>query len=104
MTVCSTLLDAYKGLFGKDALLDKWTFSTNGVSIMGMHGIEGFDASVRFWGRGKAVQVSGDLGEKQLQCLLEIVRALSTPSTATPVAEAIIESPAPPATEFARAA
>ena len=72
--------------------------------IMGMHGIEGFDASVRFWGRGKAVQVSGDLGEKQLQCLLEIVRALSTPSTATPVAEAIIESPAPPASEFARAA
>lgn len=74
--------------------------------IMGMHGIEGFDASVRFWGRGKAVQVSGDLGEKQLQCLLEIVRALSAPSTATPVAEAIIESPAPtpPATKFARAA
>lgn len=37
--VCSTLLDAHKGLFGKDALLDKWTFSTNGVSIMGMYGI-----------------------------------------------------------------
>lgn len=37
--VCGTLLDAYKGLFSKDALLDKWTFSTNGVSIMGMYGI-----------------------------------------------------------------
>lgn len=37
--VCGTLLDAYKGLFGSDALLDKWTFSTNGVSIMGMYGI-----------------------------------------------------------------
>ena len=37
--VCGTLLEAYKGLFGVDALLDKWTFSTNGVSIMGMHGI-----------------------------------------------------------------
>ena len=74
--------------------------------IMGMHGIEGFDASVRFWGRGKAVQVSGDLGEKQLQCLLEIVRALSAPSTAIPEAEAIIESSVipMPAAEFARAA
>lgn len=73
--------------------------------IMGMHGIEGFDASVRFWGRGKAVQVSGDLGEKQLQCLLEIVRALSAPSTATPEAEAIIESSViPMPAEFARAA
>jgi putative selenium metabolism hydrolase len=37
--VCETLLDAYKGLWGQEALLDKWTFSTNGVSIMGMHGI-----------------------------------------------------------------
>lgn len=37
--VCGTLLDAYKGLFRQDALLDKWTFSTNGVSIMGMFGI-----------------------------------------------------------------
>lgn len=37
--VCGTLLEAYKGLFKSDALLDKWTFSTNGVSIMGMHGI-----------------------------------------------------------------
>jgi putative selenium metabolism hydrolase len=37
--VCGTLLDAYQGLFGQDALLDKWTFSTNGISIMGMFGI-----------------------------------------------------------------
>jgi putative selenium metabolism hydrolase len=37
--VCETLLEAYKELFRSDALLDKWTFSTNGVSIMGMFGI-----------------------------------------------------------------
>lgn len=37
--VCGTLLEAFKNLFGQDALLDKWTFSTNGVSIMGMFGI-----------------------------------------------------------------
>jgi putative selenium metabolism hydrolase len=37
--VCGALLDSYKGLFNSDALLDKWTFSTNGVSIMGMYGI-----------------------------------------------------------------
>lgn len=29
----------YKELFGKDALVDKWTFSTNGVAIAGMHKI-----------------------------------------------------------------
>jgi putative selenium metabolism hydrolase len=37
--VCKTLLDAYQGLFHSEALLDKWTFSTNGVSIMGMYHI-----------------------------------------------------------------
>jgi putative selenium metabolism hydrolase len=37
--VCSTLQNAYKGLFNSDPLLDKWTFSTNGVSIMGMYGV-----------------------------------------------------------------
>jgi len=31
--------DTYKGLFGKDPVVDKWTFSTNGVSIMGRYGI-----------------------------------------------------------------
>lgn len=30
---------AYKNLFGKEPLIDKWTFSTNGVAIAGMHGI-----------------------------------------------------------------
>ncbi len=30
---------AYRGLFDKDPLVDKWTFSTNGVSICGMHKI-----------------------------------------------------------------
>jgi putative selenium metabolism hydrolase len=37
--VSTTLEDAYKGLFGKDPVVDKWTFSTNGVSIMGRYGI-----------------------------------------------------------------
>jgi putative selenium metabolism hydrolase len=37
--VCKTLLDVYKGLYSSEALLDKWTFSTNGVSIMGKYGI-----------------------------------------------------------------
>lgn len=45
-------------------------------AIMARHGIEQFDASVRLWGRGKSVSVEGPLGEKQLNCLLEIVRAL----------------------------
>jgi len=37
--VCKTLLEAYENLFNERALLDKWTFSTNGVSIMGKYGI-----------------------------------------------------------------
>jgi putative selenium metabolism hydrolase len=37
--VCSTLGEAFRGLFIKEPVLDKWTFSTNGVSIMGRYGI-----------------------------------------------------------------
>jgi putative selenium metabolism hydrolase len=37
--VCKALSEAYKGLFKEQPLMDKWTFSTNGVSIMGMYGI-----------------------------------------------------------------
>ncbi len=36
---CKTLVSAYKNLFGKKPVVDKWTFSTNGVSIMGRYGI-----------------------------------------------------------------
>lgn len=36
---CLTLIDAHKGLFNEDPVVDKWTFSTNGVSIMGRYGI-----------------------------------------------------------------
>ncbi|MDW7739270.1 MAG: YgeY family selenium metabolism-linked hydrolase [Bacillota bacterium] len=34
-----TLVDTFNGLFGQEPQLDKWTFSTNGVSIMGQFGI-----------------------------------------------------------------
>ena len=37
--VCHTLVEAYEGLFDKQPEVDKWTFSTNGVSIMGRYGI-----------------------------------------------------------------
>jgi putative selenium metabolism hydrolase len=37
--VCKDLLSAFDYLFEKPALLDKWTFSTNGVAIMGMYDI-----------------------------------------------------------------
>lgn len=30
---------AYRNVLGKEPLVDKWTFSTNGVAIAGMHGI-----------------------------------------------------------------
>jgi putative selenium metabolism hydrolase len=37
--VTQSLVSAYKGLFEKNPIVDKWTFSTNGVSIMGRYGI-----------------------------------------------------------------
>ena len=37
--ICTSSVDAYKGLFKKDPVVDKWTFSTNGVTIMGRYGI-----------------------------------------------------------------
>ena len=36
---CQSLVSAFRGLFDKEPLVDKWTFSTNGVSIMGRYGI-----------------------------------------------------------------
>ena len=32
-------VDSYKKLFGADPVVDKWTFSTNGVTINGMYKI-----------------------------------------------------------------
>ena len=37
--VCRSTVDAYTGLFNKEPKVDKWTFSTNAVSIMGRYGI-----------------------------------------------------------------
>ena len=37
--VCQTLVDTYQMLFKNDPIVDKWTFSTNGVSIMGRYDI-----------------------------------------------------------------
>jgi putative selenium metabolism hydrolase len=36
---CQTLVKAYTSLFEEKPVIDKWTFSTNGVSIMGRYGI-----------------------------------------------------------------
>jgi putative selenium metabolism hydrolase len=38
-TACQTLVTAYTSLFAEKPVIDKWTFSTNGVSIMGRYGI-----------------------------------------------------------------
>ncbi len=37
--VCQSLVQSYKSLFNKNPVVDKWTFSTNGVSIMGRYNI-----------------------------------------------------------------
>lgn len=37
--VTQSLVESYKSLFKKEPVVDKWTFSTNGVAIMGRHGI-----------------------------------------------------------------
>lgn len=36
---CKSLVAAFKNLFDKEPVVDKWTFSTNGVAIMGRYGI-----------------------------------------------------------------
>jgi putative selenium metabolism hydrolase len=36
---CQALVAAYQSLFARRPVVDKWTFSTNGVSIMGRYGI-----------------------------------------------------------------
>lgn len=36
---CQSLVEAYRNLFNREPVVDKWTFSTNGVSIMGRYGI-----------------------------------------------------------------
>lgn len=36
---CRTLVNAYTALFRETPVVDKWTFSTNGVAIMGRYGI-----------------------------------------------------------------
>ncbi|MGQ0501806.1 MAG: hypothetical protein ACT4P0_04210 [Panacagrimonas sp.] len=46
-------------------------------SIMADHGITGFDACVRLWGRGKTIHVSGDVHKGDLACLLAIARYLN---------------------------
>lgn len=52
-------------------------------TIMAAHGIGDFAASVRLWGRGKAVQVDGPLCVSQLRCLLDIATFLEAPLDAT---------------------
>jgi len=37
--VCQSLIESYKNLFKQKPIVDKWTFSTNGVSIMGRYNI-----------------------------------------------------------------
>ena len=37
--VCHAVVDSYKAILNKEPVVDKWTFSTNGVSIMGRYGI-----------------------------------------------------------------
>ncbi len=37
--VTRTLVEAYRCLTGEEPVVDKWTFSTNGVAIMGRFGI-----------------------------------------------------------------
>ncbi len=38
----STAVDSYRQLFESEPTVDKWTFSTNGIATMGLHGIPTF--------------------------------------------------------------
>ena len=48
--------------------------------IMDRYGIKEFDsgnAYVRIWGRGRAIQIDGDLTTKELKCLADIAEFLN---------------------------
>lgn len=47
-------------------------------SIIAAHGLDGFDAGIRFWGRGKSIHVSGDVCKQELACLLAIASYLNS--------------------------
>ena len=64
-------------------------------SILDKHGLSGFDASVRLWGRGKAIEVKGTLGKQELSCLLAIASFLGTSDQGS--SDAANESPIPSA-------
>lgn len=51
-------------------------------TIMARFGLNEFDASIRLWGRGKSIQVSGTLGKTELSCLLAIASYLGEPQAA----------------------
>jgi len=38
-TVCTSAVKTYKDILGSEPKVDKWTFSTNGIATMGMHGV-----------------------------------------------------------------
>lgn len=40
--VLQTAVESYRKLFNKNPLIDKWTFSTNGIATMGLHNIPTF--------------------------------------------------------------
>lgn len=68
-------------------------------TILATYGLSGFDASVRLWGRGKAIDVHGTLGQQELSCLLAIARFLGNESANERGADldAASESAPPPA-------
>ncbi len=63
---------AYKGVLGKDPLVDKWTFSTNGIAIAGMEGIPA-SASAR------AMKSMPTPRTKRARCIISAPRLPSTP-------------------------
>lgn len=51
--------------------------------ILNAHGMDDFDAVVQLWGRGKSIHVSGKLDQRDLRCLLAIVRYLDDAAPAS---------------------
>ena len=73
-------------------------------SILATHGLSGFDASVRLWGRGKAIDVHGTLGQQELSCLLAIARFLGNASANEQRAARDDDATAPPPSAMRAAA
>jgi putative selenium metabolism hydrolase len=74
--VLKTAVESYRKLFNKNPLVDKWTFSTNGIATMGLHNIPtfGFGPGEEKYAHSPYEQIPVDHLAKAMAFYAEFVR------------------------------